>query len=181
MASAARGAKRRPAISRKMLILLFASLSCVVVLLLLSLFRFHSPKPSISVSRVFDGPPKIAFLFLVRRNLPLDFLWDAFFQVLHLSSFISLKSEIWGMSERFLFLQNGDVSRFSIYVHSTPGFVLDESTTRSQFFYGRQISNSIQVFFSLSFESVLEKAMPPTYSRNCFPFRNCENIEMLLL
>jgi len=54
------------------------------------------------------------------------------------------------MSERFLFLQNGDVSRFSIYVHSTPGFVLDESTTRSQFFYGRQLSNSIQVFFFFS-------------------------------
>ncbi|XP_047170174.1 glycosyltransferase BC10-like isoform X1 [Vigna umbellata] len=125
MASAARGAKRRHAISRKMLIFFSASLSCVVVLLLLSLFRFHSPKPSISVSRVFDGPPKIAFLFLVRRNLPLDFLWDAFFQ-------------------------NGDVSRFSIYVHSTPGFVLDESTTRSQFFYGRQISNSIQVLWGES-------------------------------
>ncbi|KAG2395685.1 uncharacterized protein HKW66_Vig0069390 [Vigna angularis] len=125
MASTARGAKRRHAISRKMLIFFSASLSCVVVLLLLSLFRFHSPKPSISVSRVFDGPPKIAFLFLVRRNLPLDFLWDAFFQ-------------------------NGDVSRFSIYVHSTPGFVLDESTTRSQFFYGRQISNSIQVLWGES-------------------------------
>ncbi|KAG4956281.1 hypothetical protein JHK85_042661 [Glycine max] len=129
MASMARGAKRRHAvISKKMLILFSASLSCVVLLVIFSLFRFHSPKPpiSISISRVvFDGPPKIAFLFLVRRNLPLDFLWDAFFQ-------------------------NGDVSRFSIYVHSAPGFVLDESTTRSQLFYGRQISNSIQVLWGES-------------------------------
>lgn len=129
MASMARGAKRRHAvISKKMLILFSASLSCVVLLVIFSLFRFHSPKPpiSISISRVvFDGPPKIAFLFLVRRNLPLDFLWDAFFQ-------------------------NVDVSRFSIYVHSAPGFVLDESTTRSQFLYGRQISNSIQVLWGES-------------------------------
>lgn len=29
----------------------------------------------------FEGPPKIAFLFLVRKDLPLDFLWDAFFKV----------------------------------------------------------------------------------------------------
>lgn len=114
-------------VSRKMVILFAASLSCVVVLVIASLFRFHSPKPKPkpSISRVFDGPPKIAFLFLVRRNVPLDFLWDAFFQ-------------------------NGDVSRFSIYVHSAPGFVFDESTTRSQFFYGRQISNSIQVLWGES-------------------------------
>ncbi|XP_020222044.1 glycosyltransferase BC10 [Cajanus cajan] len=120
--------KRRHAMSRKMLILFSASLSCVVVLLLASLFRFHSPKPPIQVSRsrlFFDGPPKIAFLFLVRRNLPLDFLWDAFFQ-------------------------NAHVSRFSIYVHSAPGFVFHESTTKSHFFYGRQITNSIQVLWGES-------------------------------
>ncbi|KAL8461539.1 hypothetical protein ACS0TY_032864 [Phlomoides rotata] len=29
----------------------------------------------------FTGHPKIAFLFLVRRNLPLDFLWESFFEV----------------------------------------------------------------------------------------------------
>ncbi|XP_031274962.1 glycosyltransferase BC10-like [Pistacia vera] len=68
----------------------------------------------------FKGPAKIAFLFLVRRDLPLDFLWESFFE-------------------------NAAVANFSIYIHSAPGFVFDESTTRSKFFYGRQLSNSIQV------------------------------------
>ncbi|KAK6932770.1 Glycosyl transferase, family 14 [Dillenia turbinata] len=68
----------------------------------------------------FEGPPKIAFLFLVRRNLPLDFLWGSFFE-------------------------NTDSANFSIYIHSEPGFVFDESTCRSSFFYGRQLSNSIKV------------------------------------
>ncbi|KAK7303339.1 hypothetical protein RJT34_14242 [Clitoria ternatea] len=123
MAVTARGVKKRHVVlTRKMLILFFASLSCVLVFALatLSTLHFNNTKPPIPVSRVFHGPPKIAFLFLVRLNLPLDFLWDAFFQ-------------------------NGDVSRFSIYVHSAPGFVLDESTTRSRFFYARQLTNSIQV------------------------------------
>lgn len=64
--------------------------------------------------------PKIAFLFIARNRLPLDLVWDAFFK--------------------------GDVEgRFSIYVHSRPGFVFNKVTTRSPFFYGRQVNNSIQV------------------------------------
>ena len=43
------------------------------------------------------------------------------------------------------FFENADVGNFSIYVHSAPGFVFDETTTRSHFFYDRQLSNSIQV------------------------------------
>ncbi|KAL1289032.1 hypothetical protein AAHE18_20G026900 [Arachis hypogaea] len=116
--------------SWKLLILLCVSLSCVLVLA--SLFSLHSSYLSnadssnhfkvtrSTVSRTFHGPPKIAFLFLVRQNIPLDFLWHVFFK-------------------------NGNVAKFSIYVHSAPGFVLDESTTRSSFFYGTQISNVIQV------------------------------------
>ncbi|BFG26089.1 hypothetical protein CerSpe_123630 [Prunus speciosa] len=73
----------------------------------------------------FKGPPKVAFLFLVHRDLPLDFLWDTFFK-------------------------NGDVAKFSIYIHSGPGFAFDESTTRSAFFYGRQLNNSIQVVWGES-------------------------------
>ncbi|XP_008440035.1 glycosyltransferase BC10 isoform X2 [Cucumis melo] len=73
----------------------------------------------------FLGRPKIAFLFLTRRNLPLDFLWGSFFE-------------------------NGDVANFSIYIHSAPGFVFDESTTRSHFFFGRQLENSIQVAWGKS-------------------------------
>ncbi|KAL7212235.1 hypothetical protein ACSBR2_015000 [Camellia fascicularis] len=68
----------------------------------------------------FEGPPKVAFLFLTRRNLPLDFLWGCFFE-------------------------SADVGNFSIYIHSEPGFVFDESTTRSAFFYNRQLTNMIKV------------------------------------
>ncbi|KAJ4703963.1 Core-2/I-branching beta-1,6-N-acetylglucosaminyltransferase family protein [Melia azedarach] len=97
---------------------------------LVALFRLHSQYDisssviSRSRSRIrydsFDGPPKIAFLFLARRDLPLDFLWGSFFE-------------------------NVDAAKFSIYIHSAPGFVFGESTTRSKFFYDRQLSNSIQV------------------------------------
>ncbi|XP_052201783.1 glycosyltransferase BC10-like isoform X2 [Diospyros lotus] len=101
-----------------------------VSLCLFALLRLHrysqadlSPS-SFSLSRrsriEFEGPPKVAFLFLARRNLPLDFLWRSFFE-------------------------NADVANFSIYVHSEPGFLFDESTTRSAFFYDRQLTNSIKV------------------------------------
>ncbi|XP_071714019.1 glycosyltransferase BC10-like [Rutidosis leptorrhynchoides] len=68
----------------------------------------------------FVGNPKLAFMFLVRRDLPLDFLWQTFFE-------------------------NGDAANYSIYVHSEPGFIFDETTTRSSFFYDRQLTNSIKV------------------------------------
>ncbi|XP_039016589.1 glycosyltransferase BC10-like [Hibiscus syriacus] len=68
----------------------------------------------------FNGAPKIAFLFLARFNLPLDFLWSSFFK-------------------------NADTANFSIYIHSAPGFVFDESTSRTHFFYNRQLTDSIQV------------------------------------
>lgn len=68
----------------------------------------------------FYGNPKIAFLFLSRQNLPLDFLWQTFFE-------------------------DAEVANFSIYIHSEPGFVFDESTTRSALFYNRQLINSIKV------------------------------------
>ncbi|XP_027087819.1 uncharacterized protein LOC113783286 [Coffea eugenioides] len=68
----------------------------------------------------FEGNAKIAFLFLARRNLPLDFLWGSFFE-------------------------NADVGNFSVYIHAEPGFVFDESTTKTSFFYNRQLKNSIKV------------------------------------
>lgn len=43
-------------------------------------------------------------------------------------------------------LQGGVAVNFSIYVHSEPGFVFNETTTSSSFFYGRQLNNSVQVF-----------------------------------
>ncbi|KAJ4982240.1 hypothetical protein NE237_033077 [Protea cynaroides] len=73
----------------------------------------------------FVGTSKIAFLFLARRDLPLDFIWETFFQ-------------------------DADAANYSIYVHSEPGFVFDESTTRSPFFYGRQLRKSVKVMWGES-------------------------------
>ncbi|KAK3404466.1 hypothetical protein EUGRSUZ_K00774 [Eucalyptus grandis] len=64
--------------------------------------------------------PKIAFLFLARKNIPLDFMWGAFFQ-------------------------EANVKNFSIYIHSEPGFVFNESTSMSPFFYGCQLNDSVKV------------------------------------
>ncbi|KAL7242877.1 hypothetical protein ACSBR1_015308 [Camellia fascicularis] len=118
--------------SWKLVIALSISL-CVLALLRLqhysqSQLSFPSSSSSSSLvvrrSRIlnshFEGPPKVAFLFLARRNLPLDFLWGCFFE-------------------------SADVGNFSIYIHSEPGFVFDESTTRSAFFYNRQLTNMIKV------------------------------------
>ncbi|KAL6546799.1 hypothetical protein OROMI_022520 [Orobanche minor] len=80
----------------------------------------HLPRKSRVLSYQFSGDLKIAFLFLVRKNLPLDFLWASFFE-------------------------NVEKAKFSIYIHSEPGFVFDESNTRSAFFLNRQLNNSIKV------------------------------------
>lgn len=77
-------------------------------------------KPSAEASPPPVQKPKIAFLFIARNRLPLDMVWDAFFQ---------------GEKE----------GRFSIYVHSRPGFFFNKATTQSAYFYGRQVNNSIQV------------------------------------
>lgn len=77
-------------------------------------------RKSPSLTYDFTGNRKIAFLFLVRKNLPLDFLWESFFE-------------------------NADRADFSIYIHSEPGFVFDKSTTRSEIFFHRQLGNNIKV------------------------------------
>ncbi|KAI3741022.1 hypothetical protein L1987_58686 [Smallanthus sonchifolius] len=81
---------------------------------------FSSPRLSDWKDDVFEGNPRVAFMFLVRRDLPLDFLWQTFYE-------------------------NADAANYSIYIHSEPGFVFDETTMRSSFFYGRHLSNSIKV------------------------------------
>uniref|UniRef100_A0A1J3DFU9 Core-2/I-branching beta-1,6-N-acetylglucosaminyltransferase family protein n=1 Tax=Noccaea caerulescens TaxID=107243 RepID=A0A1J3DFU9_NOCCA len=107
-----------------------------VALCLLALFRIHlqysltttlSVAGSLNPVRGYsgDGRPKVAFLFLARRDLPLDFLWDRFFK-------------------------GADQANFSVYIHSLPGFVFNAETTRSQFFYDRQLNNSIKVIWGES-------------------------------
>lgn len=44
-----------------------------------------------------------------------------------------------------MFRQNGEEGRFSVYVHSAPGFVLDRTTTGSPYFYGRQLARAVKV------------------------------------
>ncbi|CAA6671285.1 unnamed protein product [Spirodela intermedia] len=43
--------------------------------------------------------------------------------------------------------KNGDAEKFSIYIHSKPGFIFDASTTRSSYFYGRQLRESVRVIW----------------------------------
>ncbi|XP_022133017.1 uncharacterized protein LOC111005712 [Momordica charantia] len=156
------------------LVITFSVALCILALLRLQSYS-RLDLPSASLSRrlrppphSFSGPPKIAFLFLTRRNLPLDFLWGSF-------------------------LQNGDVASFSIYVHSAPGFVFDESTTRSHFFFGRQLRNSIQVEWGKSsmiaaerllFEAALEDPANQRFvllSDSCVPLYNFSYIYSYLM
>ncbi|MQL72081.1 hypothetical protein Taro_004429 [Colocasia esculenta] len=121
----------------------------------------------------FEGPPRVAFLFLARGGLPLDFLWHAFFQA--------------------RVLQNGDAGKFSIYIHSKPGFVFDASTTRSPYFYGRQLKESVKVAWGESSmvqaERLLLKAAlrDPANQRfallsdRCVPLRNFSYIYNYLM
>uniref|UniRef100_A0A0D9WDA0 Uncharacterized protein n=1 Tax=Leersia perrieri TaxID=77586 RepID=A0A0D9WDA0_9ORYZ len=86
------------------------------------------------------GNVRLAFLFIARNRLPLDLVWDAFFRV-RASGSPSLCSPRFRISAML-----GDKEgRFSIFVHSRPGFVLTRATTRSSFFYNRQVNNSVQV------------------------------------
>lgn len=89
---------------------------------------------SLTSNSSFEGVPKIAFLFLVRRDLPLDFLWSSFFE-------------------------DADAGKYSIYIHSQPGFVFDDTKTRSPLFYGRQLNNSIQVEWGKSTMIEAEKLL----------------------
>lgn len=79
------------------------------VLALLRVQRFQSQLSSSSSSYILSrrsripvelyGNPKIAFLFLTRQNLPLDFLWQTFFEVRNLRNLESWSfcSEFWSI------------------------------------------------------------------------------------
>ncbi|RRT74738.1 hypothetical protein BHM03_00019471 [Ensete ventricosum] len=59
------------------LILWLSVLACTLALIGIG---SRSPPPAALVEVPFSGTAKIACLFLARSNLPLDFLWHAFFQ-----------------------------------------------------------------------------------------------------
>jgi hypothetical protein len=67
--------------------------------------------------------PKIAFLFLVRGELPLRPLWDRFFK--------------------------GHEGLYSIYVHATPGY--NGSAPPESPFYGRMIPSQVPTYTLLGF------------------------------
>ncbi|KAJ4826608.1 hypothetical protein Tsubulata_050922 [Turnera subulata] len=157
-------------------IVIYLCALCVLLVYLKFHFQFKlqfstSFASSATHSFVYDdqvAPLKIAFLFLARGDLPLDFLWDAFFK-------------------------NGDVGNFSIYVHSVPGFVFNETTTSSAFFYGRQLNNSIQVAWGessmieaekLLFEAALDDPANQRFvllSDSCVPLYNFSYIYSYLI
>ena len=47
----------------------------------------------------------------------------------------------------FTYLQADKDKKFSVYVHSRPGFLFHKATTKSLFFLNRQVNNSVQVLF----------------------------------
>lgn len=72
-------------LSWKLVVFLSLALCALALLRLHSQPDLSSPSPSRVRPRIshyiLDRPSKIAFLFLARTNLPLDFLWDTFFEV----------------------------------------------------------------------------------------------------
>lgn len=102
----------------KLLTLLLLAVCCATVVLMETEYCRIKMLSLLSPPVLQD--PKIAFLFIARNRLPLDMVWDAFYQ--------------------------GDkYNRFTIFVHSRPGFLFNKATTRSVYFLDRQVNNSIQV------------------------------------
>lgn len=89
---------------RSRLIIILSVLLCVLAFLrvfhsqanLQSSFPTSRRRSRAVIDNQFDGPPKVAFLLLVRRDLPLDFLWGTFFKVcfLVLVPFIAVCSKL---------------------------------------------------------------------------------------
>ncbi|KAK6928370.1 Glycosyl transferase, family 14 [Dillenia turbinata] len=104
---------------RKLFAMIFLGF-CVGILIFLQAQYFTRIRMFARLSPPFVQTPKIAFMFIARNRLPLDMVWDAFFQ-------------------------EDKENKFSIYVHSRPGFLLNKATTRSTYFLDRQVNDSIQV------------------------------------
>lgn len=100
--------------------LFFVLLLCLCLFFGSFVFLLESNYPTINLPTLFAQRPKIAFLFIARNRLPLDFVWDAFF------------------------LGDKD-KRFTVFVHSRPGFLFNKATTKSLYFLNRQVNDSVQV------------------------------------
>ncbi|CAM6096956.1 unnamed protein product [Calypogeia fissa] len=64
--------------------------------------------------------PKIAFLFIARNQMPLDFLWAHFFK-------------------------GAAVDEYSVYIHARPGVIYTRKNSECKAFYNRQLPNSVSV------------------------------------
>lgn len=66
--------------------------------------RFNGIAASLnSLKPRLDQKPQIAFLFIARNRIPLEFVWDAFFQVYKQHC---LDSRIWGSDVKFIAAEN---------------------------------------------------------------------------
>lgn len=70
------------------LLIVMSLVICIMAFLKLQSYsrQLHNPSSSSARSRFiynydFQGNVKVAFLFLTRKDLPLDFLWGSFFEV----------------------------------------------------------------------------------------------------
>ncbi|GAA0155608.1 transferase [Lithospermum erythrorhizon] len=108
-----------PRWKRKKLFVIILVGFCFGVLLFIEM-QYSGIRSLSLISPPIIQKPKIAFLFISRNRLPLENVWDAFFQ---------------GDKE----------NKFSIFVHSRPGFLFNKVTTRSMYFLNRQINDSVQV------------------------------------
>ncbi|GAB4846721.1 Glycosyltransferase bc10 [Ancistrocladus abbreviatus] len=104
----------------KLLCFLLLSFLCFGSLLVYLQSNYSRINLLVPLSNSLVQQPKIAFLFIARNRLPLDFVWDAFFRA-------------------------DNENKFSIFVHSRPGFLFNKATTKSSYFIDRQVNNSIQV------------------------------------
>lgn len=64
--------------------------------------------------------PKLAFLFIARQQMPLDILWEHFFE---------------GSEEH----------EYSVYIHARPGYTYTNQNTVCRSFINRQLQNSVEV------------------------------------
>ncbi|KAJ7520263.1 hypothetical protein O6H91_20G075300 [Diphasiastrum complanatum] len=90
------------------------------VLRVLASFVAYDTPSDINRPVYATSKPKIAFLFLARNRMPLDFYWEHFFK---------------GSKE----------DKYSVFIHARPGFVYNAETTECSSFYNHQLTNSILV------------------------------------